>query len=105
MTAPRVFRIVLADAQQIFRDGLKRLLESDPQFVVVGGAADAAQAVQMVQKHDPDVLLLDLAMRQGGGREVLKTLATGPERVRTIVLTASVENDELVVACSTAPVE
>ena len=62
MTAPRVFRIVLADAQQIFRDGLKRLLESDPQFVVVGGAADAAQAVQMVQKHDPDVLLLELGV-------------------------------------------
>ena len=98
MTASRVIRIVVADPQQIFRDGLKGLLESDPQFVVVGGAATAAQTMQMVHQHDPDVLLLDLAIPEGGGLAVLKTLAAARKQVRTIALTASVEEDQMLVA-------
>jgi two-component system nitrate/nitrite response regulator NarL len=98
MADSRVIRIALADHQQLFRDGLKRLLESDLQFQVVGRAADAPQAVHMVQEHDPDVLLLELAMPKGGGLEILKKLAARPERVRTIALTTSVEKEVLVQA-------
>ena len=88
-----VIRILLADRQEIFRDGLKRLLESEPNFVVVGGADSAGETLQLVRDLDPDVLLLDLALNGGGSLEILRTLAATPHRVRTIGLTAGMESD------------
>ena len=88
-----VIRILLADRQEIFRDGLKRLLESEPNFAVVGGAGDARQTLQLVRDLNPDVLLLDLALNGGGSLEILRTLAATPHRVRTIGLTAGIESD------------
>jgi DNA-binding NarL/FixJ family response regulator len=88
-----MIRILVADRQEMFRDGLKRLLESEPGFVAVGGAGTARQALQLVQDHDPDVLLLDLALNGGDSLEILRTLASTRQRVRTIGLTAGKEKD------------
>jgi two-component system nitrate/nitrite response regulator NarL len=90
-----VIRIVLADRQEIFREGLKRLLESEPDFVVVGGAGTAAEVLRLVDALDPDVLLLDLRLAGAESLEVIKALAKKPYRVRTIGLTASVEDEML----------
>lgn len=81
-----VIRILLADRQEIFRDSVKRLLEAEPGFVVAGGASDAAQALQLVRDLDPDVLLLDMALRNGDSLEILKMLAATQQRVRAIGL-------------------
>jgi two-component system nitrate/nitrite response regulator NarL len=90
-----VMRILLADRQEIFRDGLRRMLESEPDFVVVGAAGNAREALQLVRDLDPDVLLLDLALHGGESLEILRTLAATPHRVRTIGLIAGVEEDVL----------
>ena len=90
-----VIRILLADRQEIFRDGLKRLLESEPNFMVVGGAGSAGETLRLVRDLDPDVLLLDLALNGGDSLEILRTLAATPHRVRTIGLTAGIESDLL----------
>ena len=82
-----VIRILLADRQEIFRDGLKRLLESEPGFLVMGGAGNAPQALQLVQELNPDVLLLDLALHNGDSLEILRTLEEQRHRVRTIGMT------------------
>jgi two-component system, NarL family, nitrate/nitrite response regulator NarL len=87
-----VIRILLADRQEIFRDGLKRLLESEPNFVVVGGAGSARETLQLVQDLDPDVLLLDLALNGGDSLQILRTLAAIAHRVRTIGLTAGIDS-------------
>ena len=58
-------RVVIADDHPILRDGLRRLLETEPEFVVVGQAADTEEAVASVQQLHPDVLLLDLSMPGG----------------------------------------
>jgi two-component system nitrate/nitrite response regulator NarL len=97
MEHPPPIRIVLADHQQIFRDGLKSLLDSEPGFVVVGWAGSGLHALRMVHDLHPDVLLLDLTL-PGGGLNVLKKLAMMPEPVRTIALTASIDQDTLVAA-------
>jgi two-component system response regulator DegU len=58
----RRVRISIADDHQIFRDGLKRLLESEPGFEVVSEGADGLDAIRMARDSQPDILLLDVAM-------------------------------------------
>ena len=98
MQHAHMIRILLVDRQEMFRDGLKRLLESEPGFAVVGGASHASQALQLIRDLDPDVLLLDLALRGTDSLDILRTLAATPHRVRTIGLTAGVDKDVLVAA-------
>ena len=89
MNAPYNTRIIIADDHPIFRDGLKRLLESEAGFTVVGECKDGAEAIATVFESQPDILLLDVAMPNGGGLHVLKELATASTRV--ILLTAAIE--------------
>ena len=91
-------RIVLADRQEIFREGLKRLLESEPGFVVVGGAGTPRDVLQLVVDLDPDVMLLDLGLHGSDSLEILKALAQKPYRVRTIGLSSNIEEDRLTAA-------
>jgi DNA-binding NarL/FixJ family response regulator len=91
-------RIVIADDHPIFRDGLRKLLESEPGFAVVGEAADGQEALALVQQLNPDILLLDLAMPKMPGLDALRDLADGSGSVRTIVLTAAIEKSEIVKA-------
>jgi DNA-binding NarL/FixJ family response regulator len=64
-------RVVIADAHPIFRDGLRRLLESEADFKVIGEASDGAEAVKLTRQLKPDILLLDLAMPKHPGLEAL----------------------------------
>jgi len=91
-------RIVIADDHPIFRDGLRRLLELERDFRVVGEASDGAQAIDLVGKLQPDILLLDLAMPNLPGLEALAELARGAAPVRTIMLTAAIERTQIVEA-------
>lgn len=81
-------RIVIADDHPIFRDGLKRLLETEPDFLVAGEATDGVEAMDMARVLAPDVLLLDIAMPRMGGIESLSAMQGLPTRV--IVLTAAI---------------
>lgn len=91
-------RIVIADDHPIFRDGLKRLLESEREFKVVGEACDGIDAVTLVQQLKPDVLLLDLAMPRRAGLEALREMGNEPVSPRVILLTAAAEKHQIVEA-------
>jgi DNA-binding NarL/FixJ family response regulator len=97
-TYPEHIRIVIADDHPLFRDGLRNLLESDPQFAVIGEAGDAISAVNAVTNLLPDVLLLDLAMPRASGLETLRLLSGEHVPTKTIVLTAAIGRIETVQA-------
>jgi DNA-binding NarL/FixJ family response regulator len=87
--------ILIADGHPIFRDGLRKLLEAETGFRVVGEACDGEEAVRLAKRLKPDVVLLDLAMPRHTGKEALKGLSVLPS-VRTIVLAAAIETQQLV---------
>jgi DNA-binding NarL/FixJ family response regulator len=91
-------RIVTADDHPIFRDGLKRLLESEPGFTVVGEAGSGSEALKVVAEQHPDVLLLDLGMPGGSGLDVLRSLRETATSVRVVLLTAGAERAEMLEA-------
>lgn len=86
--------IVIVDDHPIFRDGLRRLLEAEPDIQVVGEAADGREALELIQKKAPELVLLDVAMPRMGGIETLRQLAAQRWGGRAIVLTARIEHAE-----------
>jgi len=91
-------RILIADDHPIFRDGLKRLLESERDFKVIGEACDGVEAVTMARQLKPEILLLDLAMPRRPGLEALREMSSDTGSVRVILLTAAAEKEQIVEA-------
>jgi two-component system nitrate/nitrite response regulator NarL len=88
-------RIVLADDHQLFREALRRLLDAEADLVVVGEAGDGEEAVAQTLQHEPDILLLDVAMPHANGMQVLEQIAAASKTTRIIMVTGAVEEDEL----------
>ncbi|HEX5410854.1 MAG TPA: response regulator transcription factor [Terriglobia bacterium] len=89
-------RILIADDHPIFRDGLRKLLEAEDDFNVIGEASDGGEAIEMAHDLKPDVLLLDLAMPRVPGLEALRQLGDSVEAIKVILLTAAIERDQIV---------
>ncbi len=97
-TPKRKIRIVLADDHPIVRDGLKKMLALESDLEVVGEASDGREALEQIQMHEPDVLLLDLRMPNLDGLSALQTLQHINRKTKVIILTASEDKNEFVQA-------
>ncbi len=80
--------VVLADDHVVVRTGLRLLLESEPRIEVVGEASDLASAVEQVERHRPDVLVLDLHMPGEPSLPAIPELRERCPKTRVVVLTA-----------------
>jgi len=89
MPAGQKIRIAIADDHAVLCEALAALLGSEDDFEVVGSAADGYQALELVQRLDPDVLLLDLFMPNRDGFEVLRQIDRTGFRVASLILTGS----------------
>ena len=87
-------RVVLADDHALLRAGLKALLRSAPDIVVVGEAASGPDAVQLATTLNPDVVVMDLDM-PGGGAAATEALAAQESPVRVLILTMHTEEERL----------
>ncbi len=89
-------RILVADDHAIFRDGLRRLLEGSDDVSIVGEASNGNEAIKMLAKLKPDILLLDLRMPEKDGLGVLEEINFDSMTTRVIVLTAAEDDRDVV---------
>jgi DNA-binding NarL/FixJ family response regulator len=80
-------RIVVADDHQVVRDGFAGLLDTQPDFTVVGTASDGAEAVRICRDLRPDVVLMDVRMPGMDGIEATRQLARFAVDARVLILT------------------
>jgi DNA-binding NarL/FixJ family response regulator len=85
---PRTWRVLLVDSQRIFRQALRILLAPEPQFLVVGEAATASEALGLLASHRPEVVITDLHLRDGGGVGLVAQLHARCPQAAILVLTA-----------------
>jgi len=90
-------RILVADDHPIVREGLVAILSTQPDFQVVGEAASGVEVVQLVQKLNPDVILLDLEMPEMDGVQALEQVRQDHSQLQAIVFTAF-DTDERILA-------
>ncbi len=88
-------RIVIADDHSLVRNGLRRILETESDFKVVGEASDGDEALDCVRKLSPNVLLLDLAMPHTDGLQVLRQLRLMQHEVNVVILTAAIDRNQI----------
>jgi two-component system, NarL family, response regulator NreC len=74
MPNPQPLKIMLADDHQIVREGLRSVLESEPDMTVVAEAGDGRVAVQMSEEAQPDVVVMDIAMPHLNGVEATRQI-------------------------------
>ena len=87
MTTPRI-RVLLADDHAIVLEGLRALVDGEPDLKVVGSTTDGASVLGLVDRLSPDVIVLDLELAGMKGVEVLAALRKRPTSPKVLVLTA-----------------
>jgi len=92
--------IVLVEDHTILREGLRALIELEPDLKVIGEARTAAEGVRVVQGSDPTLVITDLAMPGGSGLRTIDELRAVCPNVRVLVLTAYCTDEYIVAALS-----
>src|SRR5256885_9032939 len=89
-------RVLMADDHAIFREGLRKILDSDDDISIIGEAQNGAECIKMLTKLKPDILLLDLRMPDKDGLAVLEEVNFDQLPTRVIVLTAAEDDRDVV---------
>jgi two-component system response regulator NreC len=88
-------RVLLVDDHTLVRQGLRRLLETDPEITVVGEAGDGRRALELAAELQPDVVVMDLNLPEIDGVEATRTIAAEVKTAKVLVLT--MESDDVLI--------
>jgi len=88
-------RVLVADDHALIREGVKAILELQPDIEVVGEARDGVEAVTLAQTLKPDVILLDLMMPRQDGLAAIREIVAATPEVRILVLTSFANDDRV----------
>jgi DNA-binding NarL/FixJ family response regulator len=80
-------RIIIAEDHRLFREGIRALLEANPDFEIVCEAANGLEAIRCVRKHRADLIILDLSMPKLGGISAIKEIKRQFPGLKILVLT------------------
>lgn len=81
-------RVIIADDHKLFRDGIRKLLETEPDMIVVGEASDGVDALRAVREREPDILLFDINMPRLNGVQLIRELSAVPHRIEYVAISA-----------------
>jgi two-component system NarL family response regulator len=90
--------IILTDDHNLFREGLSRIIEEAPGIALVATASSGEEALQLVAKHRPDLVLMDINMPGMGGLEATRILRQRYPKIQVLMLTISEEDQDLLTA-------
>ena len=93
--SPRVIRILLVDDHTVMRAGTRRILEDEPDFVVIGEAGDGSEALLLADDALPDIVVLDVGMPNMDGIQTCRAMRSRWPELRILILTGH-DNDALV---------
>jgi DNA-binding NarL/FixJ family response regulator len=96
-----VIRVLIVDDHPMVRSGLRALLASEPEMIVVGEAGDGAEAINRALELEPDVILMDIHMSQINGIEAARQILRAQPRIGVLALTM-LEDDDTVFAAMRA---
>ena len=93
-----MIRLLIIDDHEMVREGLKAMLTTEPDFTIVGDAANAEQAIELIERLRPDVILLDIRLPGTSGIDVCRTVTERYPEAAVIILTTFTD-ESLVAQC------
>jgi len=93
-----MIRLLIIDDHEMVREGLKAILTTEPDFTIVGDAANAEQAFELIERLRPDVILLDIRLPGTSGIDVCRTVTERYPEAAVIILTTFTD-ESLVAQC------
>lgn len=92
-TTTDAVHVLIVDDHPVVRHGLRELLSQDPAIVITGEAAGTSEALQLVQKSTPDLVLVDITLKDGSGIDLVKRLKSHQPSIKSLVV--SMHDDAL----------
>ena len=91
-----MIRVLIADDHLVVREGVRAILDIEPDLILVGEAADGLEAVQLAQELAPDVVLMDLRMPGLDGIEAIEQIKAHDAEIEVVILT-TYDDDEYII--------